>query len=279
MMVNVAIVGKPNVGKSTFFNKIFNSNISKVSDMPGTTKSAIEKHIFYNNKKIFFFDTGGLKKKSKSNNAKQNYINKECLSAINKSSIVIFMMDATHNFTKNDKQICRLVLNKFKTLIVIINKSDLIKREIGEKKKYFNYYFENLFSDILIKPYFFSSTGNMSTDYFIKKICSLDESSKNLTENKKLNEFLIKINSLHKAPFKGKFRPKIKFLKQVNTQPIILKAFGSRLLGINKDYKNFFLKQYLLHFNIYNKVAIIKFVNTKNPFDQLPPKPSFKRDN
>ena len=267
MSAIISIVGKPNVGKSTFFNKIFKSNISKVANEPGTTKQVIEKNFIYNNKSFLFYDTGGLKKKSKSTSEKQAYITQECLSAINKSSIVILMLDASDSFTKNDKQICRLVLNKLKTLIVIVNKVDLVKKEIKTRTKYFNFYFENLFSDVLIKPYFFSSIESSNVDFFITKINFLSDPDNFLINNKKLNTFLKVINASHKAPHKGNFRPKIKFLKQVNTQPIILKAFGTRLEGINKDYKNFFLKKFLSYFNIFNKVVIIKFINNKNPFD------------
>jgi len=266
-MINISIVGKPNVGKSTFFNKIFGKNISKVADEPGTTKDVIVQSFRFADQELVFHDTGGLKKKAKSKSENQSYITKECLSSINKSSIIIFMMDANDKFTKNDKQICRMILNKLKTLIVIINKADLIKDEIKTRTKYFNYYFENLFSDILIKPHFFSSIMEKTPEIFIKKICSLDHSSKIMINNNKLNVFLEKTNNSHRAPQKGNFRPKIKFLKQVNTKPIILKAFGTRLTAINKDYKNYFLKQFLSYFNIYNKVVVIKFVNNENPFN------------
>ena len=62
MTINIAIVGKPNVGKSTFFNKIFGSNISKVANEPGTTKQVIDKILKVNNLELRFYDTGGLKK-------------------------------------------------------------------------------------------------------------------------------------------------------------------------------------------------------------------------
>ena len=66
MSINIAIVGKPNVGKSTFFNKIFNKEISKTGDQPGTTKEVISNGLYIQNYNIIFHDTGGLKKKSKS---------------------------------------------------------------------------------------------------------------------------------------------------------------------------------------------------------------------
>ena len=267
MSIDIAIVGKPNVGKSTFFNKIFGSNISKVADEPGTTKQVISKSFNFGDNELVFHDTGGLKKKAKSKDENQSYITKECLSAINKSSIIIFMMDANDKFTKNDKQICRMILNKLKTLIVVINKSDLVKNSIKEKTRYFNFFFENLFSDILIKPYFFSSVESKNTDFFLKKIVNLFSSSQNFIDNKKINNFLQNINNSHKAPLKGKFRPKVKFLKQVNSNPIILKAFGTRLKGIQKEYKNYLIKKFLNEFKIVNKVAIIKFINNENPFN------------
>ena len=267
MSLNVAIVGKPNVGKSTFFNKIFSSNISKVSDIPGTTKEVISKTINYENLEINILDTGGLKKKSKSQNSNQSFITRECLSAINKSSIIIFMIDASDDFTKNDKQICRMILNKLKTLIVIVNKSDLIRDKITQKTNYFDYYFKNLFSDILIKPFFYSSLKSANVNFFLKEIKLLEESSGRLINNKELNQFLKLVNNTHKAPHKGNFRPKIKFLRQVKSNPIILKAFGTRLSGINKEYKNFLIKKFLNYFNIFNRIAVIKFINNENPFN------------
>jgi len=267
MTISVSIVGKPNVGKSTFFNKIFNKEISKTGDEPGTTRQVISYALSAQGRNIIFYDTGGLKKKSKSKEIEQAYITKECLSAINKSSIIIFMMNANDNFTKNDKQICRMILNKLKTLIVIINKSDLLsKDELKIKTKYFNYYFENLYSDILIKPYFFSSIGKTNVNEFIKIIIKLDNLSKFFINNHKLNIFLEKTNNSHRAPQEGLFRPKIKYLRHVNLNPYILKAFGTRLKKINKNYKNYFLKQFLRTFNIFNKVVIIKFINNENPF-------------
>ena len=265
MTTNISIVGKPNVGKSTFFNNIFSKNISKVGDEPGTTTDVIKSELKVNDRLLIFHDTGGLKKKSKSQKLNQAYITKECLSSINKSEIIIFMLDASDKFTKNDKQICRMIINKLKTLIVIVNKADLVKDELKLKKKYFEYYFENLFSDILIKPYFISSINSKSNS-FVNKICLLTTESKKIISNQKLNIFLTKTNLVHRAPQKGLFRPKIKFLKHVNNNPFILKAFGTRLSGINKDYKNFFLKQFLNYFNIFNKVVIIKFINNENPF-------------
>ena len=168
--ISTILIGKPNVGKSTLFNKLINENYSEVSQEPGTTINAISKSIIYKNIKINLFDTGGIKK-SKSHNEKQITITKDTIKFLKKSDIVIFLMEANSDFTRNDKQILRLALNKLKDFIIIINKLDLIDgSEIRKLKKYFNHYFENTFSDILINPSYISAKIIKMIMFFLIKL-------------------------------------------------------------------------------------------------------------
>ena len=155
--ISVLIIGKPNVGKSTLFNNLTEDNISMVDDNPGTTVLPHSSKIKFKDIVINLVDVGGLKKKSKSHDKKQKLITKETLKSLKHSDIVLFLTEANSEFTKNDKQIFRLVLNKLKDFIIVVNKIDLIeKSKISKVKRYFTYFFENTFSDILIKPLFFS---------------------------------------------------------------------------------------------------------------------------
>ena len=265
--ISTILIGKPNVGKSTLFNKLINENYSEVNQEPGTTINAISKSINYKNIKINLFDTGGIKKKSKSHSEKQITITKDTIKFLKKSDIVIFLMEANSVFTKNDKQILRLALNKLKDFIIIINKLDLIDRsKIRELKKYFNYYFENTFSDILINPSYISAKNYKNDNVFFDKILEIYKSKKKIIKNKELNFFLSSINSNNIPAQKGKFRPTIKFIKHVNTKPQIFKVFGNRLQKLNPDYKKFLTKQLIKKFNLYNQVVIIKYISNKNPY-------------
>ncbi len=265
--ISTILIGKPNVGKSTLFNKLINENYSEVNQEPGTTINAISKSINYKNTKINLFDTGGIKKKSKSHSEKQITITKDTIKFLKKSDIVIFLMEANSVFTKNDKQILRLALNKLKDFIIIINKLDLIDRsKIRELKKYFNYYFENTFSDILINPSYISAKNYKNDNVFFDKILEIYKSKKKIIKNKELNFFLSSINSNNIPAQKGKFRPTIKFIKHVNTKPQIFKVFGNRLQKLNPDYKKFLTKQLIKKFNLYNQVVIIKYISNKNPY-------------
>ena len=185
------------------------------------------------------------------------------------SDIVHFLTEANSEFTKNDKQIFRLVLNKLKDFIIVVNKIDLIeKSKISKVKRYFTFFFENTFSDILIKPLFFSAKENQEKNFFFKKIYNLNETKKNIIKNKELNSFINNIKSFNIPAQKGQFRPTIKFIKHVNTKPQIFKIFGNRLQKLNSDYKKYMLKQIINKFKLYNQVVIIKYISNKNPFSR-----------
>tara|TARA_B100000035_G_C20982958_1_gene546381 strand:+ start:912 stop:1343 length:432 start_codon:yes stop_codon:yes gene_type:complete len=139
--LNVCIIGKPNVGKSTIFNKITASNVSEVSEMSGTTIYPIQLTKKFRDLKINLIDSGGLKKKSKSYEKKQKLITSETLKKLNISDVVFFILDGSDVITKNDKQLFRLMLNKLKNIIVIINKIDLIKENLKKKEEYFKFFF------------------------------------------------------------------------------------------------------------------------------------------
>lgn len=132
--LNVCIIGKPNVGKSTFFNKVLGTKFSKVSEIAGTTVYPISLSEEYLGIIINLIDLGGLKRKSKSHNTKQKLINDETLKKLNLSDIIFFIIDGSDDITKNDKQLFRLILNKLKNVIVVVNKTDLIKENLKKKR-------------------------------------------------------------------------------------------------------------------------------------------------
>ena len=263
---NVCIVGKPNVGKSTIFNKILGANISKVSEISGTTVYPVSSLEKINDININLIDLGGLKKKSKSHENKQKIITSETINKILLSNVILFILDGSDDITKNDKQLFKLILNKLKNVIVIVNKTDLIKDNIKKKEDYFKYFFDKNYPNILVKPIFISAKKNVKKEFLLKKIYDIYKNSKNIINNKDVNSVLKKILEKQQPNFANKSRPTIKFLKHVNSNPMIFKAFGNKLTTLKRDYKNFFLKQVLINLKIYNQIVVIKYLNNKNPF-------------
>ena len=265
---NVCILGKPNVGKSTIFNKILDKNISDVSEISGTTVYPISSEKEFKDIKINLIDLGGLKKKSKSHENKQKLITNHTIKQLNLSNIVFFILDGSDNITKNDKQLFRLVLNKLKNVILIVNKTDLIKVNLKKKEEYFKYFFQKNYPNILLKPIFISALKNVKREFLLKKIYEIYINSNKKFKNKDVNLVLKNILEKHQPTFSKKSRPTIKFLKHVNSNPMIFKAFGNKLTSLSKDYKNFFIKQVLLSLKIYNQIVVIKYLNNKNPYKE-----------
>ena len=265
---NVCIIGKPNVGKSTIFNKILDRKISKVSKISGTTIYPISHEKVFNDVNINLIDLGGLKKKSKSHNGKQKLINNYTIQQLNLSNMVLFVLDGSDQITKNDKQLFRLILNKLKNVIVIINKVDLIKDSIKKKEEYFKFFFDKNYPNILLKPMFISALKNVKREFLLKKIYEIFLNTKKIFKNKDVNLALEYILKKHQPVFSKRSRPTIKFLRHVNSNPVIFKAFGNKLTSLTKEYKNFFIKQILINLKIYNQIVVIKYLNNKNPYSQ-----------
>jgi len=264
--ISIAIIGKPNVGKSTLFNKIFSKNLSLVDNIPGTTKEIIEQRIFYKNNSFLIFDTGGLKKKSKSKSKEQTYITRNTIQAIYRSNIVFFLVEANAGLTKADKQICRFILDKGKGLVFIINKIDLAENSREVEKEYY-YYNVDLFDDALLHE---PISMNSVTSGFPNKIFELAleifrKSNKNIN-SKFLNIVIKNLVLKNRIPITHKYRPKIKFIKQVSTSPMIFKVFGSQLNKISHDYKRYLCKGILKKTDIKGVRVFLKFISAKNPY-------------
>tara|TARA_B100001027_G_scaffold145148_1_gene101358 strand:- start:10244 stop:11059 length:816 start_codon:yes stop_codon:yes gene_type:complete len=264
--INVSIIGKPNVGKSTIFNKLIGSNISKVSEKSGTTVYPILFTNKFKDLSINLIDLGGLKKKSKSHENKQQLITSETIKQLNYSDLVFFVMDGSDEVTKNDKQLFRLILNKLKNVIIIINKTDLIKKDLKRKENYFKFFFDKNYPNILLKPIFISALKTIKKEFLLKKIFDIHSNSNKIFNNQIVNKVLKTIIEKHQPVYSKNSRPNIKFLRHVNSKPMIFKAFGNKLTYLNREYKNYFVKQLLSNLNIHNQIVIIKYINNKNPF-------------
>ena len=265
-VITLAIVGKPNVGKSTFFNKIIKKELSPVSEVPGTTKDLFVEDINYKNRTFKIIDSGGLKRKGKSKSDEQQYITQESLKAVYQADIVLFMIEADKEFTKTDKQICRMVLDKGKGLIFLINKIDLVD-ELKKIKNEYVYYIKNLFSDASIAdPISICSLKLEFPKKIFDEAINIHYRLRKSFETKELNTALNALIEKNKIPIYSRFRPKIKYIKQVSSRPIIFKIFGNQVNKISSDYQKYLAKGLIKKFNVKGFKIFLKFVSSENPF-------------
>lgn len=133
--LKIAVVGRPNVGKSSLVNKILGQERTIVSDIAGTTRDAIDTGVEYNDKKYVFIDTAGIRRKSKVNEDLEYYSVLRAIKAIKRADICFVMIDAIEGITEQDQRIVGLAHEEHKPIIIVINKWDLVEKDTYTMKK------------------------------------------------------------------------------------------------------------------------------------------------
>lgn len=134
--ISVAIVGKPNVGKSSLINRLLDEDRMIVTDIAGTTRDAIDSYIMRDGVEYLFIDTAGLRRKRAITDAIERYSVIRTLSAVDRSDICLLLIDATEGVTEQDTKIAGYAHEKGKAIIIIVNKWDLIDKQTNTMKKY-----------------------------------------------------------------------------------------------------------------------------------------------
>ncbi len=132
----VAIIGKPNVGKSSIINKLLGEQRVIVSDVAGTTRDAIDTDIVYNGKEYVFIDTAGLRRKSKIEEELERYSIIRAVSAVERSDVVLMVIDAVEGVTEQDAKIAGIAHERGKGMIIVVNKWDAIEKNDKTMREY-----------------------------------------------------------------------------------------------------------------------------------------------
>ena len=132
----VAIVGKPNVGKSSIINKLLGENRVIVSDIAGTTRDAIDTEILHNGKEYIFIDTAGLRRKNKIKEELERYSIIRTVTAVERADVVLTVIDATEGVTEQDAKIAGIAHERGKGVIIVVNKWDAIEKNDRTMREY-----------------------------------------------------------------------------------------------------------------------------------------------
>ncbi|MGN0317256.1 MAG: ribosome biogenesis GTPase Der [Lachnospira sp.] len=215
----VAIIGKPNVGKSSIINKLCGNNRVIVSNIAGTTRDAIDTTVTYNKKEYVFIDTAGLRRKSKIKEDLERYSIIRTVSAVERADIAILVIDAEEGVTEQDAKIAGIAHERGKGIIIAVNKWDAIKK--NDKTIY---EFTNKIKDTLsFMPYaeiiFISALTGQRLNKIYELIDTIIDSQTMRIPTGVLNEILTEAVAMKQPPSdKGK-RLKIYYMTQVSVKP------------------------------------------------------------
>ncbi|MCM1135277.1 MAG: ribosome biogenesis GTPase Der [Clostridium sp.] len=217
--IRVAIVGKPNVGKSSLINKMIGENRLIVSDIAGTTRDAVDTLITHNGKEYIFIDTAGLRRKNKIKEELERYMIIRAVSAVERADVVILLIDAVEGVTEQDAKIAGIAHDRGKAVIIAVNKWDAVEKD----NKTVNEYTNKIRNVLSYMPYaeiiFISAVTGQRVSRLYDLIDTVSENHAMRISTGVLNEIMSEAVALQQPPSdKGK-RLKLFYITQVGVKP------------------------------------------------------------
>ncbi len=236
--IRIALVGKPNTGKSSITNRLLGSQRMIVSDIPGTTRDSIDTGIFYKDKKLILIDTAGLRRKSRVSIKVEEYSVSSAIHTIDKANIINLIIDAREGVTHQDAGIAHTIVSRGKGLCIVINKWDLVKDEMDSracKKMVLEKLPHASFAPVIfVSALTGLNIGNiLDMDLKIHKNMEKQISTPRL--NKALEEFVQKVSLPH---VQGK-QLKIFYASQTRISPPTFMFFSNYPKSIPENYKRY----------------------------------------
>lgn len=218
-IINVAVIGKPNVGKSSLVNKISGAQRAIVSDIAGTTRDSTDTLVENQYGKFNFIDTAGLRRKSRVSDAIEKYSIIRARTAVERANVCVIMIDATEGFTEQDSKVAGIALEEGKACIIAVNKWDAVEKD-GNTMNEYRKKLENDFSFMSYAPIIFiSAKTGQRLDRLYELIAFVHSQNSMRISTGKLNEVLADATARVQPPTdKGK-RLKIYYMTQASTRP------------------------------------------------------------
>lgn len=217
--VKIAIVGKPNAGKSSLLNYLTGEERAIVSPIAGTTRDAVDTKIEYEGLPITLIDTAGIRRRGKIDPGVERYSVMRAHKAIERADVALLMIDASTGITAQDLHIAGFILDAWKSTVVVVNKWDTI-----EKDSYtMNYYTEKILHELNFMDYvpliFISALTGQRVDKVLPLALEVQEARLTRISTSKLNQILRDALDAHPAPSKSGRQLKIYYATQVRTDP------------------------------------------------------------
>ena len=238
--VKVAIVGKPNVGKSSIINKLIGENRVIVSDIAGTTRDAIDTEVTHNGKEYVFIDTAGLRRKSRVKEDLEHYMIVRTVAAVERADIVILVIDATEGVTEQDAKIAGIAHDRGKATIIAVNKWDAVEKDNKTVNEYTKKIRQTLSFMAYAEILFISAETGQRLNRLYDTIDIVSENHSMRVATGVLNEIMAEAVAMQQPPTdKGK-RLRLYYITQAAVRPPTFVIFVN-----DKELMHFSYTRYL----------------------------------
>ncbi|AEE67457.1 GTP-binding protein EngA [Bordetella pertussis] len=264
--IKLAIVGRPNVGKSTLINTLLGEERVIAFDMPGTTRDAIEIDFERDGRKYTLIDTAGLRKRGKVFEAIEKFSVIKTLQAIEASNVVLLMIDAQAEVSEQDAHIAGFVLETGRAVVVAINKWDgldsdqreRIEREFQRKLRFLGF----------ARMHTISALKGQGVKPLLKSVNAAHAAAFAKLSTPRLTRELQAAVEQQPPPRKGIFRPKMRYAHQGGQNPPLIVIHGNALDAVPDSYRRYLETRFRNAFDLAGTPLRIEFKSSRNPYVQ-----------
>ncbi len=267
----LAIVGRPNVGKSTLVNAILGEQRVIAFDKPGTTRDSIYIDFERSGKQYTIIDTAGVRRRGKVDEAVEKFSVIKTMKAIEDANVVVLVVDGGDQITEQDAHVADFVLQAGRALVLAVNKWDglddyqrgQIKRDLERKLHFLSF----------AKLHYISALHGNGINGVLKSVDEAYTAAMAKLSTPKLTRALIGATSKQLPPKSGRFIPKMRYAHQGGSNPPLIVIHGSGLDKVSASYTRYLERTFCEVFKLKGTPMKIQYNSTKNPFEGSKPKP------
>jgi GTPase len=262
--VKIALVGRPNVGKSTLINTLVGEQRVIAFDMPGTTRDSIEVPFERDGKHYTLIDTAGIRRRGKVFEAIEKFSVVKTLQSVSEANVVVLMLDAQQDISEQDAHIAGFILESGRALVVAVNKwdglqsdqRDQVKIDIDRKLDFLSF----------AKQHYISALKGTGVTQLMKSVDAAYAAATANLSTPRLTRALELAVEKQEPKRKGGTRPKMRYAHQGGQNPPVIVIHGNALDGVTDPYKRYLEKHFRDTFNLVGTPLRIELRSGKNPF-------------
>jgi GTP-binding protein len=262
--IKIAIVGRPNVGKSTLINTLVGEQRVIAFDMPGTTRDSIEVPFEREGKKYTLIDTAGIRRRGKIFEAIEKFSVVKTMQSISDANVIVLLLDAQQDISEQDAHIAGFILESGRALVVAVNKwdglqsddRDEVKIDLDRKLDFLSF----------AKTHFISALKGTGIAQLMKSVDAAYAAATANLSTPRLTRALQEAIEKQEPKRKGSTRPKMRYAHQGGQNPPIIVIHGNALEAVSDPYKRYLEKHFRDTFNLVGTPVRIEFKSGKNPF-------------
>ena len=241
--IKVAILGRPNVGKSTLLNQLIGEERAIVSPIAGTTRDAIDTRLEWDDESITLIDTAGIRRRGKIDPGVEKYSVLRAIKALRRADVALLLIDAVEGITSQDAHIAGMLVEENASVVVLVNKWDAIEKDTHT----INEYTDEVKQALNFMPYvpliFISALGGQRVGKILPEVITVYEARHQRIPTAQLNRLMRQVVSRHPAPQKGGIRVKFNYTTQAGVDPPTIIFFVSKPDWVHFSYQRYIENQ------------------------------------